>query len=121
MENENVISGGQSGFILSTIYSITANSGCGGGMGGGVVRILFSRMVSVMIKNRDMGMFFSLYQLIIMLFRNLAGFYFHETSFACKRNEPERKPIVKLILSNGKVLRVIFPLFWFTKFVLASI
>ena len=37
------------------------------------------------------------------------------------KNEPERQLIAKLTLSHGKIIRVIFPLLWFTKFILASI
>ena len=36
-------------------------------------------------------------------------------------NETERQLIAKLMLSNGKTLRVTFPLLWFTQFLLVSI
>ena len=36
-------------------------------------------------------------------------------------NEPERQLIAKPILPHGKIVRVIFPLFWFTKSLLVSI
>ena len=36
-------------------------------------------------------------------------------------NEPERQLIAKLTLPHGKIIRVIFPLFWFTTFILVSI
>ena len=36
-------------------------------------------------------------------------------------NEPERQLIAKLMLSHGKILRVTFPLLWFTQFLLVSI
>ena len=41
-------------------------------------------------------------------------------NFACKCNEPELQPMAKLIISHEKILRVIFPLYWFTKFILVS-
>ena len=36
-------------------------------------------------------------------------------------NEPERQLIAKLTMPLGKIIRVIFPLFLFTKFILVSI
>ena len=36
-------------------------------------------------------------------------------------NKPEHQLKAQLILPHGKILRIIFPLFWFTKFILLSI
>ena len=36
-------------------------------------------------------------------------------------NEPESQLVAKLTLPHGKIIRVIFPMFWFTKFLLVLI
>ena len=38
----------------------------------------------------------------------------------CGLLSSERQLIAKLTLPHGKIIRVIFPLFWFTKFILVS-